>query len=174
MEAQSGQDSAQECAAERQRLKVVGPRGQRAGGQGRGPHRESESKRTCTPLCKVLPPHSIAGHFRQSESIPSQSLSCYTEEHELPETARSTQHHEHTEQSPEPLDSSLPLPGTAEAASTERTPWTPDSSERLSPALSCSQAGPLFKAQPHSFTFSVWPRDCPAEGGSQQKAGEGV
>ena len=83
-------------------------------------------------------------------------------------------HHEHTERSPVPLDSSLPLLGTAEAARTKKMPWTPDSSEHLSPALSCSQAGPRFKAQPHSFTFSVWPRDCPAEGGSQQKAGEGV
>ena len=174
MEAQSGQDSAQEHTAERQRLKVVGPRGQRAGGQGRGPHKENESKRVCTPLCKVLPPHFIIGHFQQSERVLSQSLSCYTEEHELTETARRTQHHEHTEQSPVPLDSSLPLLSTAEAVRTKKMPWTPDSSERLSPALSCSQVGPRFKAQPHSFTFSVWPRDCPAEGGSQQKAGEGV
>lgn len=90
MEAQSGQDSAQEHTAERQRLKVVRPRGQQAGGQGRGPHRENESKRICIPLCKVLPPHFIIGHFQQSERVLSQSLSCYTEEHKLTETARRT------------------------------------------------------------------------------------
>ena len=152
----------------------MGLRGPRAGGQSRGPHRENESKRICTPLCKVLPPHCIIGHFQQSERVLSQSLSCYTEEHELTKTVRRTQHREHTERSPVPLDSSLPLPGTAEGARTKRMPWTPDSSECLSPVLSCSQVGPRFKAQPQSFTFSVWPRDCPAEGGSQQKAGEGV
>lgn len=69
MEAQRGQDSAQEHTAERQRLKVVGPRGLRAGGQSRGPHREKESKHICTPLCKVLPPHCIVGHFQQSERV---------------------------------------------------------------------------------------------------------
>lgn len=91
MEAQSGQDSAQECAAERQRLKVVGPRGQQAGGRAEGPHREgSESKRMPCPFAKS--PSFYRWTFWQSERVPSQSLSCYTEEHELPETARRTQH----------------------------------------------------------------------------------
>lgn len=111
MEAQSGQDSAQECAAETET--GGGTKGPASwGGRAEGPHREkARASASVPPFAKSFPSFNSLDILAVLRGSRHNRSHVTQREHELPETARRTQHHRHTEQSPEPLQLQPSPPG---------------------------------------------------------------